>query len=790
MRISELTPEDALKYIDLIESKLKSKKDLTIAEKYLMQQIELYFEENFIAKIRDRQKKLSRLKTKGRGRIAYWGGELTPGCNHCISKNGVNAIRSVSECNLNCKFCYYHSVDRYKLDSKHFYLGERLVTAEDIKIVFEKQEKKPDAVSWVYYEPFMDFEKHLDLIEFFSEQGVYQHLYTNGTLCNSEHFKILGELGLNEIRFDLAATNCSPKVIEKITEAKKYIKYVCIESPMYQEYFDQFVKRKESIINSGVDQINCAELHLNKNHQSFQKDKLYRYKYGYISPVTSRDLTYRLIEMAEEENWQGITILDCSNETKFYRGIATDDFFGKISFRSEWDLPVDWYRDVIKNNKYINSLFRSEISEPEKSFPELSQNYFELNNFILKRKDVLTGREVCEKFILTNKEEKEIGIESELFSPGCTEQKEEALEKLWKDLIISLWLNNLKESKVLPDHIYKTFLNEKLEIGSKEIRISELVKNSSEVFFSFGKDKKRAERYAYIKLFAMLKFIEPNNCCADFHVQSKSVKIENQNIVLSAFGYSAEKSEDLFVEKEKVIKLNPKGVTSEVVCYINEKCVKIITDKEFDNFRTQVEDILRRNNLQLLSKNFQSDNLNFVVLYVPGLSKVFNLGSQNILKLKNDFYDIDSKEFSSEKISQILSKYSIEFLCKTTLTDIFGKTKREEYSEYTMFDFYILSLIYCEKYDTICNSVKTGIGNVVEEQVVYYRCMADIFNKQEKTEIEEIYDQDVIETVESILDEKQSPAEIIKSVRQENILSDESLIADLVDLQKIIRRLN
>lgn len=55
-------------------------------------------------------------------------------------------------------------------------------------------------------------------------------MYTNGTLATEENLKALGEAGLDELRFNLGASNASDKVIEAIATAKKYIKYVGIET--------------------------------------------------------------------------------------------------------------------------------------------------------------------------------------------------------------------------------------------------------------------------------------------------------------------------------------------------------------------------------------------------------------------------------------------------------------------------------------------------------------------------------------------------------------------------------
>ena len=67
----------------------------------------------------------------------------------------------------------------------------------------------------------MEIEKYYSIIKKFSDAGIHQHMYTNGTLATEETLKALGEAGLNELRFNLGASNCSDKVIKNIGIAKK-----------------------------------------------------------------------------------------------------------------------------------------------------------------------------------------------------------------------------------------------------------------------------------------------------------------------------------------------------------------------------------------------------------------------------------------------------------------------------------------------------------------------------------------------------------------------------------------
>ena len=94
----------------------------------------------------------------------------------------------------------------------------------------------------------MEIEGYYSMIRKFREAQIHQHLYTNGTLATEETLKALGEAGLNEIRFNLGASDCSDKVIENIGLAKKYIPGVGIETPMTPEFFGAFFEKKQAIL--------------------------------------------------------------------------------------------------------------------------------------------------------------------------------------------------------------------------------------------------------------------------------------------------------------------------------------------------------------------------------------------------------------------------------------------------------------------------------------------------------------------------------------------------------------
>ena len=121
--------------------------------------------------------------------------------------------------------------------------------------------------------------------------------------------------------------------------AKKYIPRVGVETPMTREFYKALTEKKEKILATGIDFMNCAELHLNDNNLgNYAGEPLYYCRLGYLSPIVSRDLTLEVMKTAAEENWP-IVVHDCSNKTKFARDLnlaaREGGWFGRSDYGRE-----------------------------------------------------------------------------------------------------------------------------------------------------------------------------------------------------------------------------------------------------------------------------------------------------------------------------------------------------------------------------------------------------------------------------------------------------------------------
>ena len=294
------------------------------------------------------------------GRTYYVGDDskFSRGCRSCLTGTGLSAIRKTNKCNVQCRFCYnYGELDRIPpIGEGMWQIGGTKFYEKDIDLLLSIQ-NKPTGISYVYLEPFMEIEKYYGIIARFKKAGIHQHMYTNGLLCTEENLKALGEAGLDELRFNLGASNCHDKVIENIRIAKKYIPYVGIETPMTPEFFDGFTKKKDAILATGLDFINCAELHLNPNNiGNYEGEPMYIARLGYVSPIWSREITFKIMKMAAEENWP-IVVHDCSNHTKFARGLnlrgKEGGCFGSSDYVCEFDrMPYEAFLPTLRDESF------------------------------------------------------------------------------------------------------------------------------------------------------------------------------------------------------------------------------------------------------------------------------------------------------------------------------------------------------------------------------------------------------------------------------------------------------
>lgn len=83
---------------------------------------------------------------------------------------------------------------------------------------------------------------------------------------------------------------------------------------------------------------------------------MYISRAGYISPIWSRELTLKLMKMADDENWD-LAVHDCSNYTKFARGLNLSSkegkWFGASNYGCEFaKIPYDVFLPILRDDNF------------------------------------------------------------------------------------------------------------------------------------------------------------------------------------------------------------------------------------------------------------------------------------------------------------------------------------------------------------------------------------------------------------------------------------------------------
>ena len=182
-------------------------------------------------------------------------GELSPGCQAC--KDGTwDCLFVTKRCNLNCSFCYNPHSLKEEFTGSAF--GD---TPEEIANNYARTRIR--GISFSGGEPFMVTERLLNWARFFRQRfpDSYLWIYTNGLLANERALEQLGELPVDEIRFNTAATGYDdPRVMERMRKAKRWFKHLTVEIPAIPEQREKVRNCLEVWVEAGVRYLNLHEL--------------------------------------------------------------------------------------------------------------------------------------------------------------------------------------------------------------------------------------------------------------------------------------------------------------------------------------------------------------------------------------------------------------------------------------------------------------------------------------------------------------------------------------------------
>lgn len=269
-------------------------------------------------RIQARRDSLTTLVKDRWGKVNYIG-DLPRVCQACLDKDSTRRlllIRHSAQCQLNCKFCYYRGQKRGGIPKGMATINGRNYQPSDIDILLDAD--PIDTVRWLYYEPLFEVGTMLSFMTRLKKRNIYQSLNTNGLKADKSMLSTLKAAGLSDIRFNLAATNCSKKVMDNAWLAKQMGFSVGVETPMYPEFKKVFLENKDAILER-FSYFCFQELHITPASLP-DFGKIYRYRGGQTYAISSSECTYDIMDIAEKEGWSN-TVLDCGGSLKYYRNM-------------------------------------------------------------------------------------------------------------------------------------------------------------------------------------------------------------------------------------------------------------------------------------------------------------------------------------------------------------------------------------------------------------------------------------------------------------------------------------
>lgn len=200
-------------------------------------------------------------------------GPLSPGCRQCAGM-AWSCLFISGRCNGRCFYCPTpQNVDDPPMSGS---------------VPFHRAQDYADYVRFFGFggasvsggEPFLDFEKSLDYVRALRRTcGPELHiwLYTNGILVTQDKLHRLVEAGLNEIRFDIGATNYDLKFAR---QAAGIVSTVTVEIPAVPEEIERLRALLPELSAAGVSHLNLHQLRLTPHNARHLLERDYTYVHG------------------------------------------------------------------------------------------------------------------------------------------------------------------------------------------------------------------------------------------------------------------------------------------------------------------------------------------------------------------------------------------------------------------------------------------------------------------------------------------------------------------------------
>lgn len=190
-------------------------------------------------------------------------GNVSPGCQKCIAGTWC-CLFITGDCTRKCFFC--PSIQRECDRNINPFVPENILFTS-IHGCLEYLEKFDfEGISFSGGEPLLALDKVVEYIQGIRRWFGDKHhiwLYTNGDLVTREILSLLQQVGLNELRFDIAANNYDLAAVKLAVE---YIETVTVEIPAIPEDKENLKPILREMKEMGVKHLNLHQLMKTENN--------------------------------------------------------------------------------------------------------------------------------------------------------------------------------------------------------------------------------------------------------------------------------------------------------------------------------------------------------------------------------------------------------------------------------------------------------------------------------------------------------------------------------------------
>jgi pyruvate formate-lyase activating enzyme-like uncharacterized protein len=247
-------------------------------------------------------------------------GKLSPGCYSCFAPNTLRCNFPLgSQCNRNCDYCY--GAGGEAPPAMQSWEGRLRKKAALLQGALDP-DRHYDAVVISFTgggEPLL----HLDLLQDYMQfyRGIeprmnirpWYYLYTNGILADRDMLMRLKEMGFDEIRFHLGASDFAEGVYRNMEEAVNILDTVSVETPAWPPHRGKLFEMLPILDELGVKHLNLGQVEITESNRKRIAEVMPDAEIFqcYTIHLDDHGLAYDIMEEVLQKGYR-FSVLDCN----------------------------------------------------------------------------------------------------------------------------------------------------------------------------------------------------------------------------------------------------------------------------------------------------------------------------------------------------------------------------------------------------------------------------------------------------------------------------------------------